>query len=154
MSEVRSGIDETSFVPNSVFDILSEIFSLIILKINILILDFNLITLNFLLDYINVWYQYKLYKLYKKYIMDFNTYVIYICYFNNCINFKWYKNINNIANQLGYGSTKYVGSGNFGLVYDVGDGKLLKITTDRSEAINANKLRQKPMTKHIMRRPS
>jgi hypothetical protein len=35
---------ETSFVPNSVFDILSEILSLIILKINILILDFNLIT--------------------------------------------------------------------------------------------------------------
>lgn len=60
------------------------------------------------------------------------------------------KHINNIAKQLGYGSTKYVGSGNFGLVYDVGDGKLLKITTDRSEAINANKLRQKPMTKHII----
>jgi hypothetical protein len=60
------------------------------------------------------------------------------------------KNIKNIANQLGYNSVRYVGQGNFGLAYDVGDGKLLKITTDRSEAINANKLRQKPMTKHII----
>jgi hypothetical protein len=49
LSEVRDGIDEISFVPNNVFDILSEILSLIILKINILILDFNLITCIFLL---------------------------------------------------------------------------------------------------------
>jgi len=45
VSKLREGIDEMSLDPNIEFDILSEILSVIILKINILILDFNLIYL-------------------------------------------------------------------------------------------------------------
>jgi len=60
------------------------------------------------------------------------------------------ENAKKIAKQLGYNSVKYIGQGNFGLAYDVGDGKILKITTDKSEAANANRLRKKPITKHII----
>lgn len=60
------------------------------------------------------------------------------------------KNIKKIAKQLGYGDAKYIGEGTFGMAYDVGDDKILKITNDVSEAGNANKLRRKPITKHII----
>jgi len=60
------------------------------------------------------------------------------------------ENAKKIAKQLGYNSVKYIGQGLFGLTYDVGDDKILKITTDKYEAANANKLRHKPITKHII----
>lgn len=60
------------------------------------------------------------------------------------------KNIKKIAKQLGYGDAKYIGEGTYGMAYDVGDDKILKITNDVSEAGNANKLRRKPITKHII----
>lgn len=56
----------------------------------------------------------------------------------------------NVAKKLGYSKADYIKSGDNGCAYDIGDDKVLKLTTDRNEAKNANKLRQKPITKHIV----
>lgn len=44
---------------------------------------------------------------------------------------------------------QYLDSGFFGDAYKVGD-KVIKITTDKEEYLNANKLRTKPITKYII----
>lgn len=56
----------------------------------------------------------------------------------------------NVAKKLGYSKADYIKSGDNGCAYDIGDDKVLKLTTDRNEAKNANKLHQKPITKHIV----
>jgi hypothetical protein len=59
-------------------------------------------------------------------------------------------NIKKIAEKLGYKSTRFIGSGLKGVAYEVEGDKVLKITTDYNEAYNANILRTKPVTKHII----
>jgi hypothetical protein len=62
--------------------------------------------------------------------------------------------INNIAKkiaiQLGYKKAKYLGDGGFGYVFDIGDGKALKITDDGSEATNAQYLSKKSTNPYII----
>ena len=56
---------------------------------------------------------------------------------------------NKIAQQvvakLGYGQPRYIGSGNFGVAYDIGDDKILKITKDKTEAVENLKLMNKQL---------
>ena len=47
---------------------------------------------------------------------------------------------NKVATQLGYGTPKYMGSGGFGVAYDIGNNRVLKITKDYSEAYENLKL--------------
>ena len=62
--------------------------------------------------------------------------------------------INNIAKkiaiQLGYKKAKYLGDGGFGYVFDIGDGKALKLTEDGSEATNAQYLSKKSTNPYII----
>ena len=48
--------------------------------------------------------------------------------------------LNKIKKIMGIGSSRYLGSGAYGSAHDIGDNKVLKITRDRSEASNCNKL--------------
>jgi hypothetical protein len=58
--------------------------------------------------------------------------------------------INAIADKLGYNEDpKYLGSGYFGIAYSVAD-KVLKITTDSTEANIANKTRKQSPTNHFV----
>jgi len=60
------------------------------------------------------------------------------------------KEVKIISDALGLvGDIKLLGGGAFGWAYDIG-GKVLKITTDEEEALLANRLRRKPITKHII----
>ena len=63
---------------------------------------------------------------------------------------KYNRNIaDNIANQIaktkGYNEPKYVDAGEYGVAYDIGDDKILKITADNSEAAENLKLINKPL---------
>lgn len=50
-----------------------------------------------------------------------------------------------VANKMGLGQPKYIDSGSYGVAYDIGNDKVLKITSDRSEAIENKKLIDKPL---------
>jgi hypothetical protein len=50
-----------------------------------------------------------------------------------------------VAQIKGFNEPKYLGSGNFGVAYDIGDGKVLKITTDHTEANENIGLLGKPL---------
>ncbi len=50
-----------------------------------------------------------------------------------------------ISQKLGYNQPQYIASGNFGAAYDIGGGKVLKITKDKTEAIENLKLIDKPL---------
>lgn len=50
-----------------------------------------------------------------------------------------------IAEKRGYNQINYIGSGMFGSAYDIGDNKILKITSDHTEANENIKLRGKPL---------
>lgn len=60
------------------------------------------------------------------------------------------KYVSKIIQKLGYNSFDIIGCGSYGCAYNVGDGMVVKITTDVDEAINANYLRRKPKTKHLV----
>jgi hypothetical protein len=53
-----------------------------------------------------------------------------------------------ILTRLGFKKSKELGSGFFGHAFDVGDNKVMKITKDKSEAVNSNKIKDKKMN-HI-----
>lgn len=55
---------------------------------------------------------------------------------------------NNILIKLGFKKSKNIGSGMFGNAFDVGGNKILKITKDKTEAINCNKIKGKTLN-HI-----
>jgi hypothetical protein len=59
------------------------------------------------------------------------------------------KQMKKILWELGYTDYKYIDEGAFGVALDVGDDKVLKLTTDEDEATNCNLLR-KYNTKHIV----
>jgi hypothetical protein len=50
-----------------------------------------------------------------------------------------------IANQMGFGQPKYIGEGTFGFAYDIGNNRVLKITSDKSEAVENLELKGKPL---------
>jgi hypothetical protein len=50
-----------------------------------------------------------------------------------------------IAELRGYTQLNYLGGGNFGAAYDIGDNKVLKITTDKSEAVENLNLKGKTL---------
>jgi hypothetical protein len=50
-----------------------------------------------------------------------------------------------IAEKYGFKKLEYIGGGNFGVAYDVGENKVLKITSDRTEANENLKLKGKPL---------
>lgn len=56
-----------------------------------------------------------------------------------------------IAEDYGFDPEElvYLGSGSYGDAFKIGD-KVLKITSDREEYMNANKLRRKPVTKYLV----
>lgn len=56
-----------------------------------------------------------------------------------------------IAEDCGFNPDEliYLGSGSFGDAFKIGD-KVLKITSDFEEYMNANKLRRKPVTKYLV----
>lgn len=56
--------------------------------------------------------------------------------------------LNKILKQLNIPSAEYLGSGYFGAAHDIGNNKVLKLTRDKSEAINSQKLIGKKL-KHI-----
>lgn len=53
-----------------------------------------------------------------------------------------------IAKKAGFNDLNYLGSGTMGFAYDIGDGKVMKVTSDKSEANEAYKLIGK-QNKHI-----
>ena len=53
-----------------------------------------------------------------------------------------------IKDKLDIKTSTYIDSGFFGFAHDIGNGKILKITKDKTEAINANKVKGKTL-KHI-----
>ncbi len=57
---------------------------------------------------------------------------------------------NNILTKIlakyGLNKSKYIGSGAYGHAHDIGNGKVLKITTDKSEAVNSKKIINKDLT--------
>ena len=56
--------------------------------------------------------------------------------------------LDKILNKLNISSSTYIGGGMFGFAHDIGDNKILKITKDKTEAINSSKIIGKTM-KHI-----
>ena len=52
---------------------------------------------------------------------------------------------NKVAQQFQLGTPKYLKSGTFGSAYDIGDNKILKVTSDKSEAVENLKLIGKPL---------
>jgi len=48
--------------------------------------------------------------------------------------------LNKIKSIMGVGKSKYLGSGMFGYAHDIGNNQILKITSDKSEAINSRRL--------------
>jgi predicted metal-dependent HD superfamily phosphohydrolase len=50
---------------------------------------------------------------------------------------------NKVAEKMGIDSINYLDSGFFGSAFDIGENKILKITTDKSEALNAKKIKGK-----------
>ena len=56
--------------------------------------------------------------------------------------------LDKILSKLNISSAKYIGSGMFGHAHDIGNNKILKITKDKTEAINSQKLIGKEL-KHI-----
>lgn len=50
-----------------------------------------------------------------------------------------------VAVKLGCDQPQYMGSGNFGAAYDIGDNKVLKVTKDKTEAVENLKLIDKPL---------
>ena len=56
--------------------------------------------------------------------------------------------ITKLRNKLGIKSSTFVGSGHFGHAHDIGDGRIMKLTKDRSEAINSQRIIGKDI-KHI-----
>jgi hypothetical protein len=65
---------------------------------------------------------------------------------------KWDRSfVNTIADEYGFDTKKlkYLGSGAFGSAYRIGK-KVLKITSDHDEYMNANKLRRKSPTKYLI----
>lgn len=50
--------------------------------------------------------------------------------------------INKILNEIGYNDFTFIDKGFYGIALDVGDDKVVKITRDKSEALNANFLRK------------
>lgn len=52
---------------------------------------------------------------------------------------------NKVAELRGYGKPQFIGSGHFGVAYDIGDDKVLKITSDKAEATDNLKLIDKPL---------
>ena len=57
--------------------------------------------------------------------------------------------ITKIIKELGYDEFTYINKGGFGIVLDVGDDKVVKLTSDEDEAMNSNLLR-KYNTKYIV----
>lgn len=55
---------------------------------------------------------------------------------------------NRIAELKGYGTPRFIGSGLFGVAYDIGDNKILKVTLDKTEAFENLKLKGKKLN-HI-----
>lgn len=55
---------------------------------------------------------------------------------------------NTIKKSMGVSGSKLIGKGMFGVAHDVGNNKILKITKDKSEAVNANRVKNKK-NKHI-----
>jgi hypothetical protein len=53
-----------------------------------------------------------------------------------------------IKDKLNIKNSKYIGGGMFGYAHDIGDNKVLKITKDKTEAINSQKVMKKPL-EHI-----
>ena len=56
--------------------------------------------------------------------------------------------LNKILNKLNIPSSTFVGKGMFGFAHDIGNNRILKITKDKTEAINSSKIIGKTMT-HI-----
>lgn len=56
--------------------------------------------------------------------------------------------LDKILHKLNIPSSTYIGGGMFGFAHDIGDNKILKITKDKTEAINSSKIIGKTM-KHI-----
>lgn len=56
--------------------------------------------------------------------------------------------LDKIKNKLNIGRSEYIGGGMFGFAHDIGDNKVLKITKDKTEAINSKKIKNKKL-KHI-----
>jgi hypothetical protein len=56
--------------------------------------------------------------------------------------------LDKILHKLNIPSSTFIGGGMFGFAHDIGDNKILKITKDKTEAINSNKIIGKRM-KHI-----
>lgn len=56
--------------------------------------------------------------------------------------------LDKILNKLNISSSTFIGGGMFGYAHDIGNNKILKITKDKTEAINSNKIIGKTM-KHI-----
>jgi hypothetical protein len=57
-------------------------------------------------------------------------------------------NLNKLVDSLGLEDKKVLGSGFYGFAFDIGGNRVLKITSDKSEAVNSNKLKGKTF-KHI-----
>lgn len=52
---------------------------------------------------------------------------------------------NKVAEMRGYNKPEFIGSGLFGVAYDLGDGRVLKVTSDRTEALENLQLKGKPL---------
>jgi 8-oxo-dGTP pyrophosphatase MutT (NUDIX family) len=48
--------------------------------------------------------------------------------------------INKVFKLYGINTYNLIGGGSFGLAYDIGDNKIMKITTDKTEAVNSKKI--------------
>ncbi len=58
------------------------------------------------------------------------------------------KIVSHISEKYGYESPRYVGKGTYGLAYDIGGDKIMKVTSDKSEAVESLKIKGKTM-KHL-----
>jgi hypothetical protein len=56
--------------------------------------------------------------------------------------------LDKILNKIGVNNSSFLGKGMFGVAHDIGNNKVLKLTKDKSEAINSNKIKGEKM-KHI-----
>ena len=56
--------------------------------------------------------------------------------------------LNKITNKLNVDNLKYLKSGEYGDAYNIGNDKILKLTTDRSEALESQKIKGK-FNKHL-----
>jgi hypothetical protein len=54
--------------------------------------------------------------------------------------------LSKVKGKMGIGHSEYLGGGQFGFAHDIGDGKVLKITKDKSEAVNSQKLKGRELT--------